>query len=374
MRAFRPKVLLQSIALLMALLVNGQVFAERLQSTVLSRDEFYLAHPAQRAVDEAFARRVTQPAVAMTYAMERPVRILVVYPGLQVSDYWRRSIASFERRLTELGVDYRIDAQWTRPADGIQAQAAAIGEAMADPPDFLVFTLDAERHRGMIQRIAAGDDTKIILQNITTPLRVSDAFQPFLYVGFDHATGARLLARRYLELFPNGAQYAIFHGTRGLVSEQRGQPFLQAMNAAGNMTLVGSYYVDFDRVRANDAALNLLDLTPDVDFIYASSTDIAHGIVDALRERGQLDRVMVNGWGGGASELAAVVNGELAFTAMRMNDDNGVAMAEAIALSLSGTPAEQLPQIYSGEFRLVDSAMTAKELSALSAYAFRYSN
>lgn len=318
---------------------------------------------------------MVQPAVALGYDLERPVRILVVYPGLQVSDYWRRSIASFQRRMDEIGIDYRIESHMTLPGDDIDAQGQAIREAMAiAPPDFLVFTLDVARHRGMIERIESGGVTKVILQNITTPLAGLDDNQPFLYVGFDHEEGARLLARRFIEMFPDGAQYAILYGTRGLVSVQRGEPFLQDMNAAGNMTLAASYYVDFNRERARVATLNLLDLSPDIDFIYACSTDIAHGAVDALKERGLLGQVVVNGWGGGSSELEAIAAGELDFTAMRMNDDNGVAMAEAIALSLAGTPRERMPQIFAGEFRLVDRAMTPEAVSALSAYAFRYSD
>lgn len=47
-----------------------------------------------------------------------------------------------------------------------------------------------------------------------------------------------------------------------------------------------------------------------LDFIYACSTDIAFGVVDALRDLGK-EQVVVNGWGGGDAELEALKAGEL---------------------------------------------------------------
>ena len=57
---------------------------------------------------------------------------------------------------------------------------------------------------------------------------------------------------------------------------------------------------------------------------------------------------------------------------MRMNDDNGVAMAEAIHLDLAGRAAE-VPTVYSGDMMVVDGDTTPQELERLKARAFRYS-
>ena len=57
---------------------------------------------------------------------------------------------------------------------------------------------------------------------------------------------------------------------------------------------------------------------------------------------------------------------------MRINDDNGVAMAEAIRLDLEGRSGE-VPQIYSGQFALVEKDITRQDLHRLKQSAFRYS-
>ena len=58
---------------------------------------------------------------------------------------------------------------------------------------------------------------------------------------------------------------------------------------------------------------------------------------------------------------------------MRMNDDNGVAMAEAIHLDIEGK-TDEIPTIFSGDFTLVKKGMSIKELNELQHRAFRYSD
>ncbi|OQY59595.1 MAG: hypothetical protein B6245_05820 [Desulfobacteraceae bacterium 4572_88] len=81
----------------------------------------------------------------------------------------------------------------------------------------------------------------------------------------------------------------------------------------------------------------------------------------------------MNGWGGGGPELEAIVGNELDVTLMRMNDDNGVAMAEAIRLDIEGK-GDAVPTIFSGDFVLVEKGICQKKLNQLKSKAFRYSH
>lgn len=334
--------------------------------------EFVADHPEEAARQAAMADVVAAPGVPFAGEQEAPVRIMIVYPGLQASDYWRRSVTSFERRLDELNIAYEVESFFTKPGTDIALQSDLIGEALESAPDYLVFTLDVQRHRGLIERIMARGKTKVIVQNITTPLRDFGSQQPFLYVGFDHFIGTDILADRYVQEVPSG-EYALFYGPRGYVSTARGETFRMRMVERGGYDLKASYYVGFDRERSYHAAVEVLAEHPDISFFYACSTDIALGIADALKEAGKTGSVTVNGWGGGSPELAAIDAGELAFTVMRMNDDNGVVMAEAIKLDLEGK-ADQVPQIFSGAFEIVDQATTPEQLNEYQSYSFRYSD
>ena len=346
--------------------------ADELLPGYIALEDYVAQHQGERARSEAFAEVVRSEARPLGTHQDKPVRIFIVYPGLQVSDYWKRSVTSFEGRMRDLGIDYVVEHHFTKPGTQLRLQSNLINEALSDPPDYMIFTLDALRHLGMIERIMARSTTKVILQNITTPIEALEGNQAFLYVGFDHGIGARMIADHYRKLKPQGAKYAILFGPQGYVSTFRGGVFLSEMNRHPGYQLLASYYVNFDRQRAYDATKEILAAHEDIDFIYACSTDIALGVVDALKEAGRQD-VLVNGWGGGAAELEAIEMGDLDFTVMRMNDDNGVAMAEAIKFDLAGEANTRVPTVYSGGFRLVDSTMSRQELAKLRDYAFRYS-
>jgi len=335
-------------------------------------DDFNREFPAEADKARSFSQVVDRPTVPYSGDRQEPVRVTFLYPGIQVSDYWRRSIASFRGRMDEIGLPLTIDEHFTRPGTELALQHQLLRDLQTKNPDYLVFTLDASRHADMVERIMVEGGTKVILQNITTPLRAFRRQQPFMYVGFDHAEGTQLLAGRFIELFPAGGRFAILYGTQGYVSRLRGGTFLDRVGMWPGMNLVASYYVDFNRERAFNAASELLSEQPDLDFIYAVSTDIAHGVVDALKEAGRLGSVTVNGWGGGGSELAAIQAGELDFTVMRMNDDNGVAMAEAIRLDVTGR-GDAVPLVFAGQMVMVGQATSAPRMRSLQDHAFRYS-
>jgi autoinducer 2-binding protein LuxP len=55
-----------------------------------------------------------------------------------------------------------------------------------------------------------------------------------------------------------------------------------------------------------------------------------------------------------------------------MNDDNGVAIAEAVKMDMSGQ-SKNIPLIFSGEFVIATKDMSQKELDKLTERALRYS-
>ena len=157
---------------------------------------------------------------------------------------------------------------------------------------------------------------------------------------------------------------------RGYISDVRGDTFIHQVNRDNNFELQSAYYTKATKQSGYDAAKASLAKHPDVDFIYACSTDVALGAVDALAELGR-EEIMINGWGGGSAELDAIQKGDLDITVMRMNDDTGIAMAEAIKWDLEDKP---VPTVYSGDFEIVTKADSPERIETLKKRAFRYSD
>ncbi|WP_087022371.1 substrate-binding domain-containing protein [Thaumasiovibrio subtropicus] len=332
--------------------------------------EYLNAHPEQKALTEQLSQLVRQLPQHVSEPINEPILISIVYPGEQISDYWRRNITAFEKRLNEIGVPYEIDSVFSRPNVDMRAQSQHLLKAMQKKPDFLVFTLDTTRHSKFIEHVLQHPETKLILQNITTPVRAWDNNQPFLYVGFDHQTGSVALADYYQSQFPDNANYSMLYFSQGYISAARGDTFIDAMIPTDKYALNASFYTKANRETGYAATLEILKESKDLDFIYACATDIALGAIDALNETDRTD-VMVNGWGGGSAELEAIQAGIMDVTVMRMNDDTGIAMAEAIKLHMEN---RDVPVVYSGDFEIVTKEHTPEQIESLKQRAFRYSD
>jgi autoinducer 2-binding periplasmic protein LuxP len=335
--------------------------------------EYLKLHPKEQNVSERFGQIVMGSAQPIpSSSQEKNIKIAIVYPGEQVSDYWRRSLLSFEGRMQELQIPYEICQHFTR-GGGVETrnQARLLKEVLAENPDYLFFTLDVKRHKRLIERILAKGKPHLFLQNITTPLTAWEGNQPF-YVGFDHTIGTEILAEYFLKKYGSEGSYGLLYYSQGYVSTMRGDTFLNIMRQKNGPQLAASFYTEGSRAKATTATLNGLTKIDDLKFIYACATDVSFGAVDGLKEGGRAGEITVNGWGGGDAELAAVARGDLDVTVMRMNDDNGVAMAEAIRLKKLGRENE-VPTIFSGEFVLVTRQTTIEELNTLKQKAFRYS-
>jgi len=337
----------------------------------LNLNEHLDRYPEQRELMAQFAEQVEAPAEPLATPPARAVRIAMVYPGQQASGYWRRSSRAMARRLERLQIPFELKTYFSRPGGDLDLQEQQLADALRWDPDYLAFTLDLLPHSRMIERILAQHRTRLILQNITTPLADWQSTPPFLYVGFDHVQGTQLLAERMFELIDYRGKYLMLYFAPGYVSEMRGGTFAAAAAKYPDIEQVGAFYTNGEAEKAYRATQRALKQHPDLKMIFASATDTALGALRALREAGRMD-VLINGWGGGKAELAALRRGELDLTVMRMNDDNGIAMAEAIKLDLMQAP-QRVPQVFSGQMMLVERSVSPEVLGYLERQAFRLS-
>lgn len=333
-------------------------------------EEYLDANPEQKILTDRLVRAVRNTPVPLKIKQTHPITISVVYPGQQISDYWVRNIKAFEARLDELGVVYEINQVFTRPNLDSRQQSLSLLEAVQNNTNYLVFTLDTTRHRKFIEHVLSSTDTKLILQNITTPVRAWADQQPFMYVGFDHVLGTQALEEYYKQKTSGGSKYSVLYFSEGYISDARGDTFIEDMTHHDDYQLVSSFYTKATQESGYHAALNAIKNNPDIEFIYACSTDVALGAVKALNELNRSD-ILINGWGGGTAELDAIARGEIDVTVMRMNDDTGIAMAEAIKWDIENKP---VPTVYSGDFEIVTSQDEENEIERLKQRAFRYSD
>ena len=331
-------------------------------------EDFLSIYPTQKTLVAELAETVSSEPIRLSSTQLKPISITVIYPGQQVSDYWRRNLKAFEVRLDRLNIKYELNQIFTRPNVDIDQQRIALNEALIHKPDYIVFTLDSSEHHELIQDLLKRSQSKLILQNITTPVK-SWLKQPFLYIGFDHISGTRMLVDYFKQAFPKGSRYSLLYFTEGYVSSMRGNVFNELFRDPKNHKLSSFKYTDATRASGYAMTKDLVSTDPKIDFIYACATDIALGAVDALEEMGRQD-IKVNGWGGGDAELLAIEKNKLAATVMRLNDDIGIAMAEVIKSDIEG---RDTPLVFSGKLKLITFSDNPTTIKRLKEQAFRYS-
>lgn len=332
--------------------------------------EFLTINPTEKDRTLLLAETVRNKPVPISVVQDKPVTISVVYPGQQISDYWVRNIKAFEKRMEELGIKYQLNQVFTRPNVDMRQQSLSLMEAIKNNTGYLIFTLDTTRHRKFIEHVLNSSDTKLILQNITTPVQGWEERQPMMYVGFDHELGANQIADYYKQTIPDGSKYSVLYFSEGYISDARGSSFIQMMEENNSYKLSSSFYTKTTEQSGYESTLKIIEKDPDIKFIYACSTDVALGAAKALKELNRQD-IEINGWGGGSAELDAIVKGDLNVTVMRMNDDTGIAMAEAIKWDIENKP---VPLVYSGDLAVVTKEDSKETIEKLKQRAFRYSD
>lgn len=351
-----------------SLTISPQTTAES-GSDFIRVTDFIAANPTPKKIMQSFGAVVRNDPIPST-SSER-VKIAVIYPGVQSSDYWRRSIKAFTSRLDKLKLTYEIKTYLSRPGVDRTLQAEQLAEAVGWQPDYLIFSADALHHRNAIQRILLKGKPKLILQNITTPHKAWLKHPPFLYTGFDHELGTQKLSEEMLN--NQVKKYALLYFSPGYVSQMRGDTFVRQARRMNHLEEVASFYTDGNRDKARAATKKILQTHPDIEMIFACSTDIALGAIDELESQNKQDAVVLNGWGGGAAEIEQLLKGKLDLTVMRINDDASVAMAEAIKLDIEGK-TDHVPKIYSGDIVLLNQNTTLEEINSYKEKAFRYSD
>lgn len=313
-----------------------------------------------------FKHLIDQVSLLPVVKRNKEIKIAVVYPGLQASDYWQRSLSALRGRLDDLGMKYKLDIRFSQPHIQQDLQEAHILEMLERDPEYLVYTINSLRQQRMVEALLQREGPKLIIQNLTRPIADWYDIQPLIYIGFDHVEGALKLAEYFRQRFPQGSQYGIIFWGNGVVSDQRGLTFERKIGTYHQ--LAASYYTE-TRDQAKRSTLRMLKNNPELKYIYVCSTDAALGAVDALKELKRSD-VAINGWGGGQAELDAFQKGLLDVVLMRVNDQNGIAMAEAIRLDLLNQP---VPSVYAGDFRVLIQGMDASVINRYIKEAFVYS-
>ncbi|MGB3555822.1 MAG: substrate-binding domain-containing protein [Jannaschia sp.] len=336
--------------------------------------DFYLVEQMNRPGElEALREVVGSPAVPLAVEQDGPLQIALVYPSADVSDFWARMYLAFTKRLDELGIEYETTEFASRQIEH-SLQATYTTQVIQDKDiwDFVLFgPSELATQADNIDKLAGTEDfTTFVISFFTPPKYLEN--QPAGWFDFSASEGANLICDYMLEKLGPDQTYAMNRGIPGITDNQRSGDFAACVEEKGNWELAYEHYGEYRREGGFDGTNFILQSYPEAKIIHNANTAMALGSVEAQLAMEMTDEIFVTGWGGTGLELEAMRNGELDATPMRMGDDVGAAVAEAIKYHMEGR-GEELPKIFLGRITIANADMSLEELNALEEEAFRFS-
>ncbi|MEF1172182.1 substrate-binding domain-containing protein [Vibrio sinaloensis] len=358
------------------MMINRQKWRVNGVFSLLSAATLLFVPNVQSADDEvrrSFQTTVSADPVELSTPVKEAVRIAVIYPSADISDFWVKNYTALTKRLFALNVPFHIDEFSSKQIEhSLQTEYTKQVLNAEKPYDFVIFgpselALQADN----IQALSKSDRFKTFIWAFHTPV-AEWKYQPDAWFDFSSEMGAEVLCDHVINHLGTDVEFAANRGIPGITDTQRSQGFIDCVTEKGEWLTAYEHFGQYQKLGGADGVRLVLDNFPEVSVIHNANTAMTMGAIDALREANRLDDIYVTGWGGTAKEIEKIRTGELDATPMRMSDDLGVATAEAIKAHLEGR-ANQVPRIYLGRITVVHNEMAERELNMLTREAFRYS-
>ncbi|MEM7026531.1 MAG: substrate-binding domain-containing protein [Pseudomonadota bacterium] len=366
--------LIAGVSAILALGFAAGAAAQSLPLTALPDDkerDFWWYHQVQDPAKlERLQEIVGAPATPMEAPPAEPITIAVVYPSQDVSDFWLRSYLAMEARLQEIGIPFEA-VQFASNMGDFVLQSTYAEQVAREDYDYVIF--------GPSELVAQQDDIKLLMDsgkkvivlNYDTPLQAWGDDQPMMYTTFSHLFGALNICNWVVENLGTEGTYALVRGIPGGIDDQRSGGFRDCLEEKSNWQLAYEHYGDFQREGGFNGAQLIISGYPEVTLLHNANTAMAMGAISAVQASDAGDKLFVTAWGGTGDELEALRAGELGATPMRMSDDVGVSMAEAIRHDLEDR-GEELPLVFLGRIDIVSGDSGPEVVDAFEREAFRY--
>lgn len=320
-----------------------------------------------------FQLTVNAKAKPIDSEFQDPVRIAIIYPSADISDFWVRNFNAMTERMKELALPFVIDQYTSKQIEhALQTQHTRTVLNNKNAYDFVIFgPSELELQSENIQNLAASDKFKTFIWAFHTP-NPSWKYQPDAWFDFSSAMGAEVLCNYVIKRLGDNIEFAVNRGIPGITDTQRSQGFINCVEEKADWLNNYEHFGQYQKLGGSDGVKLFLDNFPEVEMIHNANTAMTMGAVEALGDENKLSDIFVTGWGGTAKEIEKIKLGELNATPMRMSDDLGVATAESIKLHIQKRELET-PRLYLGRILVVHDEMTNAVLDSYTKEAFRYS-
>jgi ribose transport system substrate-binding protein len=233
----------------------------------------------------------------------------------------------------QAGVELAVaDAQ-----DDAQTQASDIDDFITRGVDVII--VNPVDSAAVVPSVEAANDADI---PVVTVDRASEGGEIAAHIASDNVQGGEMACEYLIEQIGDSGTVAQLEGIPGTSAAQdRGEGCQQALDAAADVELVATQTAEFDREQGFSVAQNIFQANPDLNGLFAQNDEMALGAVEAAREAGILEDLVIVGFDAVEDALAAIEAGDMEGTIAQLPDEMGRLSVEAAVGIAGGEEVEE---------------------------------
>jgi len=246
-----------------------------------------------------------QPTPAAGEAKDVKILVSLKGPG-GGNPFWAAVESGALDKGKELGVEVIVLAPPTE--SDVQAQIAQVEDQIAKGVSAIAIApADPAALRPVLEK-AQAQGVKVLFIDVKGDLPGAT------FIGTNNELGAKLGADYLCQNLPKGSKVAIL---QGVITQSTGKARAEGARAgltACGMNIVAELPADWDRAKATSVMEDILTRHPDLQGLFASNDNMALGAIEALKNAGINDKVVVVGFDATPDAAAAILAGEMEAT------------------------------------------------------------
>ena len=298
------RVVLVSATTLTGLLLGVPAFAK---STCSAYPTSGMAQIESSAIDAKFGPLSTPP---------QGLHFAYVTKTL-INEFWQVVAAGVKADAAKYGI--KVDLQAANDEASLIEQLNLAQTVMSQKPDALLLSPESDSNLvPAIQAARAANIPTVVIDDARTAGAST-------YIGTNQVGIGAKAADFLHKIYPNGGDVAQIEGAAGSPNARmRIKGFEDELKTFSNLHLVSSQPGNWDRLTAMNATTNILRQHPDLIGIYANNDGMALGVVEAVKDAGDLSKVAVVGTDGIPEAKNSIAAGELRATVAEAPFTEGV--------------------------------------------------
>jgi ribose transport system substrate-binding protein len=221
--------------------------------------------------------------------------------------------------------------------DDAQTQADDIQNFITQQVDVIV--INPVDSAAIVPSVEAANQADI---PVVTVDRASEGGEIAAHIASDNVQGGRTAGEFLFEEIGGQGDVAQLEGIAGTsAAQERGQGFQEALDEATGVELVATQTANFDRDEGFTVAQNIFQANPDLAGLFAQNDEMALGAVEAAREAGTLEDLVIVGFDAIDDALQAIQDGDMEATIAQQPSEMGRLSVEAAADIAAGEEVEE---------------------------------